>query len=437
MSGNSKQLIIVLTLFTWLAGMNSLTHADDLVLPDATALSKLGLEIYWWNQATLNNKRETVDAVVVDELGVVVQSNGGNVSMFDVESGQRLWSRLIGQYDEKMYPGVLNRDTLIISAGLKLQSIRRFDGKRRWEISIPYTPACSPGIDDNQVYIGMLDGGVHAYNMEKIAKDKSLEKMMVEPRLVQSWRYKTGASVTVPPVSNGTNVFMASRDNSLYSVTASQRRLTFQFETDDYIGTPLEISKDSIFVYSNDHNFYCLNIKNGQVRWSFVSSLSILKRPIIVGNQLFLTPNDGGMFTLNPITGAAIWKDPVEGVEHFLAASEKFVYGMHKQGYIAVIDRANGQVVGTINTKMYGYPVQNDRTDRLILASPSGLIVCLKQKNQEFPLYHRYPERRPLIPFTINGVPGQNEPALDENAAAGMEEKSAEPMEEKKEEESN
>ena len=42
--------------------------------------------------------------------------------------------------------------------------------------------------------------------------------------------------------------------------------------------------------------------------------------------------------------------------------------------------------------------IQNDRTDRIYLGTESGLIVCLRERGQEFPKFHMYPERSPILP---------------------------------------
>lgn len=36
--------------------------------------------------------------------------------------------------------------------------------------------------------------------------------------------------------------------------------------------------------------------------------------------------------------------------------------------------------------------------DRIFLASPSGLVVALRERGRSFPQYHMFPERRPILP---------------------------------------
>jgi hypothetical protein len=40
----------------------------------------------------------------------------------------------------------------------------------------------------------------------------------------------------------------------------------------------------------------------------------------------------------------------------------------------------------------------NELTDRIYLATSRGLVICLRENGQEFPIYHRYPERQPILP---------------------------------------
>ena len=49
---------------------------------------------------------------------------------------------------------------------------------------------------------------------------------------------------------------------------------------------------------------------------------------------------------------------------------------------------------------MPGYPMRfaNDYTDRLYFVSERGLVVCIRERDRDFPLYHRNPNLQPILP---------------------------------------
>jgi outer membrane protein assembly factor BamB len=383
-------------------------QAQDRELPDMNNLARLGLKVGWWNQADMNPKREEVEYVVVDELGVFVQSNGGMLTAFNAETGVKLWSRLMTRYDETMFPVTANQENVIVAVGLRLVNLDRFSGELVWEINLPEVPSTAPVLDDKQAYVGMLDGGITAVNLERIKELTRGGRVITEPRLVQSWRYKTGKTINSPALIIDNTVIFASLDHSVYSVTAVDRKLNYQFETDAAITAPIESNGKRLFVASEDFNFYCLNATKGQVLWTFVSGLPIRSKPIALYDQLYLLPSRGGLISINSSDGSPKWKTPVKGIEYFIALTREFLCGMTSDGRIMMINRNDGSIIGSIPPSDFKFPVLNDRTDRLFLCTNTGLITNIKLVDQEFPIYHRYPERRPVIPiFEANGATGE------------------------------
>ena len=67
-------------------------------------------------------------------------------------------------------------------------------------------------------------------------------------------------------------------------------------------------------------------------------------------------------------------------------------------GNLMVLSRADGAPLGVLPLRDYSIRVANDRTDRIYLCTESGLVVALRERDQEFPEYHMFPERRPILP---------------------------------------
>ncbi|MBT4868154.1 MAG: PQQ-like beta-propeller repeat protein [Planctomycetaceae bacterium] len=373
-------------------------------VPSQRLLGRYGLERAWWGQATLNPTRDKVRHMTVDEENVYVQATSGVVTAFDNETGKRLWAVQLGRRDLASYPLASNEDFALVAVGMQLFALDKFSGELLWELKLPAHPSTSPAMDERNVYIGALDGSVYAFSLRKIHQlyDENLLPQWSHDALI--WRYKTAKEITTPPISTGRVVEFASMDRSLYSVSTERREQIFQFETDAPISAPMVRSDGRLYMASEDFNFYCLNSENGSVIWEFVSGLPVRKAPVVIGPHVFLLPDRGGMYCLSKASGKQIWWRP-RGTE-FIAATTELIFMSDALGNVVLVDRKDGAPVGALPLRDFKMRLSNDRTDRIFLATQSGLVISIRDKNREFPLYHKHPERRPILPsFADDSAP--------------------------------
>lgn len=365
-------------------------------LPTSRMLNRYGLERTWWSQATINPKRDKVKYMVLDEENVYLQGTGGTVTAFDGESGKRLWAVQLGNRDEPIFPGVSNEKHFLAVNGMSLFCIERFGGEVLWELKLPTMPSVGPSVDDQHIYVGALDGSIYSFELRKI--DELYRKSMLPQwsYLAMRWRYRTSKEITTTAYSTGRLVNFASRDGSLYAVGAQERDLTWQFETSAPITAPLAATNDSLILASEDYFVYCLNRDNGLVRWEFASGNPVRKAPVVIGNDVYVIPDRGGMFSLSVRTGEEKWERP--GITDLLTATKSRLIGSDQTGNIVLLQRSTGRPIGTLPLRPFNVRSQNDRTDRLFLATQSGLVMCLREQGAEFAHYHKYPERAPIVP---------------------------------------
>ena len=57
------------------------------------------------------------------------------------------------------------------------------------------------------------------------------------------------------------------------------------------------------------------------------------------------------------------------------------------------------------------------------MATKSGLIVCIREQNKEFPTYHMFPERQPILPEFASDEPVDDN--ADDPAAAAADDSSS------------
>lgn len=368
-------------------------------LPSQKQLSRLGLERAWWGQSVLNPSRDKVRSISVDEDLVYVQATSGVTTAFDSETGHQAWAVQLGRFDPPSFPAVSNEEVVLIVVGATMFGIEKKSGRIVWTLILPGQPSTGPAIDEKNVYFGTLDGSVYAYSLQKIRQLFEERRLPQWSHEAQIWMYKVGKEITSPPVPAGRAVNFASANGSLYSVAAADRKLIYQLETDAPIVAPLARLDSTMFMASEDNTFYAINLLNGKVRWVFTSGLPIRRAPWAVDHDLYILPDRGGMYCLDPDSGEQRWWS--QTLSGFLAVIGSNVAAGDDQGNLVIASRNSrktAQVIGSMPLRRFTVRVGNDRTDRIYLSTESGLVVCLRQIGHTFPVYHRYPDRLPILP---------------------------------------
>ena len=359
----------------------------------------------------------------------------------------------LGQFDPPSFPVVTNEDLALVVIGTKMYGINKLSGQTLWQLRIPGQPSTSPAVDDKHVYIGMLDGSMYAFDLQKIRQLYRENRLPEWSYQAIVWRYMTSKEITSPPLIFNTRVCMASRDGNVYAVSAERRKLIFQFETDAPIVAPITRVNDLLFLASEDFSFYALRVKpqvkekkglaiedgvfveetvrrdkeSGKVVWEFTSGLPIRKAPYAVGKDVFILPDRGGMYDLSSDVGVQRWWQPQ--AVNFVAATTKHVYASDRDFNLLVMSRDSGSISGTLPLRRFTKRFPNDRTDRIIAATESGLVMVLREKGRTIPTYHMYPDRLPILPEFASedgDGPAERNGAGRRNAGRGNEERAGE-----------
>jgi outer membrane protein assembly factor BamB len=365
-------------------------------LPNEAVLGRLGMERAWWAQAVLDPVRDRVQFLTSDEQLTYVQSDRGMVTAFDNATGRRMWSIQIGAPTEIRFALNSNDTVALVVSGTRLSAIDKAKGDLYWQVAIPSAPSTSPGIDDTRAYVGAINGNLYAFNLtllDQLAKQQDVAKY--EYRAL-SWSFRTGARVSFAPVSTGNVVCVPSNDGSLYGLGTQDHAIRFQFETDSPISAPVTQRGPLVWFATGDMKLYCINAENATLKWELLTGLHIRKAPRAVGEHLFFLAEGGEMHCLDADTGRTVWVN--RQANGFLAGTPNVVYASDGLGNVLLINRADGRYLGGL--ALPGFPVRlsNDRTDRVYMASERGLVICLREQGREFPLFHKSPEKRPVLP---------------------------------------
>lgn len=416
--------------------------STEKTLPPRQQLSRYGLELAWWGQGVMNPARDKVEHLSADEDCVYVQSTGGIITAFDAQSGQRRWAVQLGQFDPPSFQVVTNEFLAMVIVGPHMYGLDKITGHTLWQIRVPGQASTSPAADAQRVYVGMLDGSMYAFDLRMIRQLYRENRLPEWSHQAIAWRYATSKEISSPPLIFGARVCMASRDGNVYAVTADRRQLVFQFETDAPIVAPITRVDDLLFLTSEDFSFYALRVKpqapppagkkvgegalddelvrrdreSGKVVWEFTSGLPIRKAPYAVGRDVYILPDRGGFYCLSSKTGEQRWWQP-QAID-YMATTAKHVYATDRDMNLLVMSRQTGDVSGALPLRRFSQRFANDRTDRIVLSTDSGLVMVLREKGKVIPTYHMFPERLPLLP-EFAPAEGDAPPAAEDMPAEG------------------
>lgn len=371
--------------------------AQAQTLPAEQALNSRGLTRAWWGRAHIDPTQDTVQFLSADETVLYVQSKTGGLTAFDAETGKRLWIRQLGPTVQAGFRANSNDTEVLISAGMVLFSLDKLTGKTNWTLDLPHHPSSAPGVDDNNVYVPMSDSSVYQFDLRTIHKLSDAGMLPQWSLRARGWRYQTSRPVLSPPSSDNTLVTFASSSGTLYAVNAQGVKLKFQFEAGSPVTTPVAYRGDTIYICDVAGQVYCISAVTGVTRWTFSTSSPVRFQPRPVEDAVFVVAERGGLYSLDNQTGVQNWRNV--NVAEFVSVSNDRVYAADELGNILILNRKTGKPEAPpLSVRDFPIRISNSRTDRLYLGTRDGLVVCVRETSLTQPIYHLYPDRRPILP---------------------------------------
>ncbi len=428
------KMLLAVVLAGWLGATEVAAQSNPLgpLLPTNSALSRLKLTRMWWGSATMDAGRDKLLFLTLDDNLLFAHSSGGILNCFDSETGRKLWASSLGGQDDPAFPPIANDKLVIIVSGSNLFALNKLTGDVVWEFPLPVSPSTSPIIDDEQVYLGTSDGSMMAFDLNQLSLRFNKRLTVESAGLAIRWKYKITANIYSQPVTSGETISFAGTNRTTYTVSRA-RDLRYTFDTPAPVSAGLATNRGLLYVCTGDARIFALDVMTGAMRWQTVVGSPIYETPRLIQDELFVSPEAVGMFRFRARDGAEIWERPARGIEKFVGATPDAIFGSDRQMNLVRLSRQTGQVQGALALNRFTLRVPNDLTDRLYMATTTGMIIALREPGRELPLYFKFPERLPIMPEFAPEEEAEA-PATEEKPA---EEKPAEekPTEEKPAEE--
>lgn len=409
------------------AVVSNLPAADQPLISDTTA-NRHGLQRAWFVQADIDRGRSRLQDMKLYDGTLYMISDSAMVEAVDAETGAKIWSKRIGSPDHPCMPLGVGGDLLAVVNGSRLYVANRYNGTIIYEHMVDGAPGGGPGVNSRRVYVPTTTGMIMAYSIDLLldmSKDLQEKKDQMKPDELKDFekvrQQKIHANLTpahplffrskgrtlVQPLmlrqSNDEEYAAWPTDEGHLYIGHINRRSSRSLDIASHIKANAPITMQPgylpptpnlnpdagvIFFGSND-GFVTAITEDGNVLWQFPTGEAIVQPPVSIGDRVYFSTKRGGMYCVDAMPDSAKravkhWYAP--GALQFLAVNTKHVYAADASGNTLILDAQTGERVDSLPAAELSLKLVNSQTDRLYLASPTGLVQCFHEIGVDQPL---------------------------------------------------
>lgn len=335
---------------------------------------------------------------------VFIQTNHSNLYAFDAETGRRFWRVDLGGNVGRASKAAVNSSFVFATSGQSMHAVDRITGRESWRtflepVNFGQTShrsgafASSPvAATEERVMVGMTTGRLIAFN----TKDHSTPKNPFSRAAGSfAWTWQTDGPITGRPIEAENFVIFGSQDGRVYVALDEPHQMFFRFPTGGKIVASMgTFGTRTLLVPSTDEKFYAIDLLSGRQLWVISTGSAVDQEPLVGDRDAFIVNRNGTLFDIDVSTGTIRWSIDSDA-EDFLALGEKRVYARSQAGDLIVIDRGTGAMLSDaratreragLNIRPYLLGQTNRRNDRIYLATPTGVVLCLRELGRTRPL---------------------------------------------------
>jgi outer membrane protein assembly factor BamB len=342
-------------------------------------VAPLGLETAWSTYVRVDPTRGRVASLQLIGGLLLAQTDQGTVQAIHPESGRTLWTANVGSPAYPTQPPGANDKFVGVSNGTTYYLFDRASGATVWQQRVSGSPSAGSSMNDDRVYVPLDNGLIEAYLLARTPGRELYDSL---PK-----RYSgSGPSVTAPLVI-GKRCNWAVSEGYVYSAQETFKDLVqFRFHLDDDAGVGPTYMAPYLFAASRLGTVFAMNETNGSEIWRFSLGNPVSHPLLTIDGGLYVISETGDMVRLDPHVGSQVWYG--RGVRRFVAAGADRIYALDTYGRLTARDAMTGMVLGAVPVPGFDLPCYNVETDRLYLATRTGLVQCLRESRSPQPLAH-------------------------------------------------
>lgn len=397
---------------------------------DAFVAEELGLRREWIVQVPFNTSATQLEHVTVADGIVIAAAGDGSLHGIaapvapaaDEESrlgqpapGTLLWSHFPGRGAGSLRPPAVGSGIVVIAGDFEAIGIDLLSGRTLWREPLPSPAVAAAAIVGDWVYVP-LEGGrlmrlaVNPYReptvqtiVEKKPARKDADSTTAEAdtgssisrtsgEKVPPLMLSTHGSLVLPPLPLKDGVIWCTTRGLLTWLTPAQPEwLREEFSLGrSPAGRPLIVRAESgaaIFIASNTgsaaSDVVRIDVLPGGMVFGWREPLddAVAGGVIHAKDSLLVPLATGGVTALGAADGKRLWTHPRQ--VQLLTVTSGRLWCIDDMGRLATLDPADGRRLEQFCLTPFRVPVVNDTTDRLILASPGGIVASLAPRGEQ------------------------------------------------------
>ena len=374
-----------------------------------------GLRREWILQLPYVASGYSLDQVVVGDGLVVAQTSDGTVhavqaAPWDADSaaagapraGSLLWSQRVGTGGGPIPRAGIGTDLVVVPHDRGITGLERSTGHLRW--NEPFSEIVSGGaaVIGNWVYVPSSPGIVNRFAVtplrqpvetttaddkrgeaptgKKAAKKTKTKRQRKESLAPIAIHAGGNNHVEIAPIQLVDGVLWCTSDGLLVTLQPGEidwRRLEFSLENPP-AGSPV-VRDRSIFAATTAGDLARIELpvskKELRLAWHTVLPGPAFSGPFLSGDTVVVSLGDLGIAAYSAETGVERWQTCLTG--KILAVGGGRVWLIDELGKLSAFDLADGSPRERLCLGPFTLPVVNIHSDRLLLASSSGILVSL------------------------------------------------------------
>lgn len=417
------------------------TPADEFVA------ERMGMVREWVVQIPFDSARANLEHVTVGDGLVVAQTGDGGVHAVQAmarrqpgepAAGALLWSRRLEAGGGVSTPPGVGPRLVTATRNLELFALDRDTGATRWTRPLGRLPGTGAVEIGDWVYEPLAGGGIRRLTTNPLQptadptapppaqpakgnkrgavaarkKQPEVAKPTVEslrPRTFDS----TGA-VARPVRPLGKGVVWSTTDGVLVTLQEAELEwVRYEFGLNaPAVDAPVTRGK-SVFAATQAADLARIDLLESggtglRTGWHVVLDATPDAGPFLGGDTVVVSLGETGMAAFSADTGVERWRSAIAG--RVLAIAGDRVWIIDRTGRLAGIDLATGQRRQQVCLAGFSFPVVNTETDRLVLASPDGVLVSLAPRRPAAAVPRQPP---PAQPPAKEPPPAEDAPPAD------------------------
>ncbi len=335
----------------------------------------------------------------IPEVTLYVRSDFGTVTAIDAETGREKWTTSAGTAGYPSYGVAASDEYVAVVSSTTLYLLDAESGEVLESLGFDFLPSGTPLIDGHTLYLPTRKGMVQARSTEDLHKIE----------------FTLGSSGAITsPITLGEKTVSWTTSRGKVGVAMIGDNTSFHFQASDKIIAAPAYANGKVFVASLDGFVYGLDEETGDTLWNFPAGGPIREKPLAADGNVFVTTEDGQAISINADTGEQNWS--ASGIDRIVAASGSRLYCLTSDRQLAAVDVATGGRIASTSIRGTGTAAVNPNTDRVYLVGNNGVISCLRERGQRWPIA-RMPvriavaaeepqeEAKPAVAETVDNTP--------------------------------